>query len=77
METRQDKRVFIVIVIVLLVMLCLLIGNARESGGDPSSSGSDLADPKWDMYFECTARQRDGGYGVVEAGARCEALRPE
>ncbi len=45
-------------------------------GGDPKG-GSDLSDPKFDMYFECTARQRDGGYGVVEAGARCQALWPK
>ena len=60
-----------------LVILALILATLA-CGGDPSGgSGSDLADPKWDMYFECTARQRDGGYSVVEAGNRCEALRPE
>ena len=67
----KKRLVMVLLAIVMAIMAC---------GGDPSggsSSGSDLADPKWDMYFECTARQKAGGYGVVEAGRRCEALRPE
>ena len=66
----MKKRIAMaIVVIVLAIMAC---------GGDPSSGGSsDLSDPKWDMYFECTARQREGGYSVVEAGNRCEKLRPE
>ena len=63
----KRKLAMVLLVIVMAIMAC---------GGDPSGS-SDLSDPKWDMYFECTARQQDGGYSIVEAGQRCGALRPE
>ena len=62
----KRKLAMVLLVIVMAIMAC----------GDPSGS-SDLSDPKWDMYFECTARQQDGGYSIVEAGQRCDALGPE
>ncbi len=63
----KKRIVMAMAVIILAIMAC---------GGDPSG-GSDLSAPEWDMYFECTARQKEGGYSIVEAGQRCEKLRPE
>lgn len=74
-QSRNMAIGFLLIVVVLCVIVFASCSNMFDGGG--GGGGSDLSDPKWDMYFECTARQKAGGYSVVEAGARCQTLRPE
>ena len=70
MEMR--KRIAIIILAISLAAIACGDGGGGGGGG----GGTDLSDPKYDMYYECTARQRDGGYGYVEAAARCAKLKP-
>ena len=78
----QNTKVSIGIVLFTILIVTFFCANVfGGGGGGGSGSGSrktvpDLSDPVWDMYFECTARQRAGGYGLLEAANRCEKLRP-
>lgn len=78
----------LIVCLIMTVMIAVAVALKPDSsslsifgpiggGGSTRDNGIPLEDPRWDMYFECTARQKAGGYGVVESGQRCEALRPE
>ena len=75
-QARNMAIGFLLIVVVLCVIVFASCSNMFDGGGG-GGGGTDLGDAKWDMYFECTARQKDAGYSIVEAGARCQTLRPE
>jgi len=72
----MSKRSIVILFLVLAVCIAA-VKICGESGVDLSDSRYDNVDSKWDLYYECTARQKEGGYGVVEAGRRCETLRPD
>jgi hypothetical protein len=78
-KEEQQRKMLWIYALVILVICAICIGSFASmcSGGGGGGGGTDLGDAKWDMYFECTARQKDAGYSVVEAGARCQTLRPE
>ncbi len=77
--TPEQARNIAIGFVLILVVLCVIVFASCSSmfDGGGGGGGTDLGDAKWDMYFECTARQKDAGYSVVEAGARCQTLRPK
>ena len=77
-EKARDMWIKIGLVLLFVVFMGAICSSPFRGigGGGGGSRGSDVADPVWDMYFECTARQRAGGYGLLEAANRCETLRP-
>ena len=82
-EKARDMWIKIGLVLLFVVFMGAIcsspfrgIGGGGGSRGGGGSSSPDLADAVWDMYFECTARQRAGGYGLLEAANRCEKLMP-
>ncbi len=86
MDQKIGKRGVLIMFGLLFLFLAVAIcggGGGNDSAKSGSGSGGgvyeyvpDLSDPAWDMYYECTQRQRDGGWNLVEAANRCEKLRP-
>ena len=82
---KTDRTGIAILLVMLILFFAVAIctsgggddwGSKSSGGGVYSTRVPDLSDEVWDMYFECTARQRAGGWNLVEAANRCEKLRP-